>query len=76
MTTVKCDDKGRIRMPEGKPGEVYAWERAGDGSLRFILVKAEAKEPFPPGSLRKYFTRERDKEELALLKGCTLQVEE
>lgn len=76
MTTVKCDNKGRVRMPSGKPGDVYAWEKDGDGSFRFIPVKAEAQEPFPPGSLLKYFTPERDKEELALLRGCTLQVEE
>ena len=33
-------------------------------------VKAEAKEPFPRGSLTKYLTPERDKEESAILKGC------
>ncbi len=76
MTSVKCDDKGRIRMPDGKPGDIFAWERDGDGSLRFIKLKAEAHEPFPPGSLKKYFTAARDREELALLRGCVLEAPE
>jgi len=35
-----------------------------------IPIKADAKEAFPPGSLAKYFTPERNREELAILKGC------
>jgi hypothetical protein len=34
------------------------------------LAGRKPKEAFPPGSLLKYFTPERDKEELALLSGC------
>lgn len=38
------------------------------------VVRAEAKEPFPPGSLKKYITPERDAEMLELLKGCSLVI--
>jgi hypothetical protein len=40
------------------------------------LVKAEPGEPFPRGSLSKYLTRAKAQEELALLKGCSLEVPE
>lgn len=34
------------------------------------LVPTPSQEMFPPGSLLKYFTPERDKEELEILSGC------
>jgi hypothetical protein len=43
--------------------------------LTLTLVKAEASEPFPRGSLLRYFTAEKNKQELALLSGCTLEHE-
>jgi hypothetical protein len=33
-------------------------------------VAQKTAEAFPPGSLLKYFTPERDKDELAILSGC------
>jgi hypothetical protein len=57
-----------------KPRQVFAYENSGDGRLTLTLVKAEAREPFPPGSLKKYVTPERDAEMLDLLKGCSLEV--
>ena len=35
--------------------------------------RSKAKEPFPPGSLKKYVTKEDNEERLAILKGCTLE---
>ena len=40
------------------------------------LIKEEPAESFPRGSLRKYFTPAKAEEELALLKGCSLEVPE
>jgi hypothetical protein len=75
ITTVKTltvDDQKRIRIPDAKPRQVFAYANNGDGTLTLTLVKAEASEPFPRGSLLKYFTPEKNVEELALLSGCTL----
>ena len=75
MHTLKADPKQRVRLPEAKPGQVFAYEKQGEG--RFILtlvVKTEAKPRFPKGSLLKYFTgnagKERDKLETAIASGC------
>ena len=78
FTTVKTltvDDQKRIRIPDAKPRQVFAYSNNGDGTLTLTLVKAEAREPFPRGSLLKYFTPEKNREELALLSGCTLEHE-
>ena len=40
------------------------------------LIKEEPAEAFPRGSLKKYLTRAKAKEELALLKGCSLEAPE
>jgi hypothetical protein len=58
------------------PRQVYAYEPQADGTIHLVPVKANAAERFPRGSLVKYLTAERDREQLALLKGCTLQVPE
>ena len=42
--------------------------------LVLTVVRAEVQEPFPPGSLKKYITPERDAEMLELLKGCSLEI--
>jgi hypothetical protein len=73
VKTLTVDDQKRIRIPDAKPRQVFAYANNGDGTL--TLVKAEASEPFPRGSLLKYFTPEKDKEELALLSGCSLEQE-
>ncbi|MCL4180418.1 MAG: hypothetical protein KJ072_22060 [Verrucomicrobia bacterium] len=77
MPTLIVDAKKRIRLPDAEPNQVFACERQGEG--RFVLtrlVKAEPDEPFPRGSLSKYLTRAKAQEELALLKGCSLEVPE
>ncbi len=51
MHTITADNQKRIRIPDAKPGQVFAYTDNGDGSILLTPVKAEAKEPFPPGSL-------------------------
>ncbi len=74
MKTITVDAQKRVRLPESKPGQVFSYINNGDGSFTLTLVKAEKAEPFPPGSLKKYVTAERDKEILELLQGCSLEV--
>ena len=73
MKTLTVDGYRRIRIPAAKPRQVYALDDHGNGSFTLTLVKAKTEEPFPPGSLDKYMTPARDKEQLALLKGCALE---
>ena len=70
MHTVTVDKYKRVRLPDAKPQEVFAYANNGDGSFTLTAVKAEKKQPFPRGSLLKYLTPERDKEQLAILSGC------
>ncbi len=77
MTTLKADNRKRIRIPDAIPGQVFAYEREADGRITLTrVVKAERKERFPKGSLLKYFTPERNKEELAIQAGCSLETPE
>ena len=70
MTIITVDDRKRVRIPDAKPGQVFAYANNGDGSFTLTQVQAEAKERFPRGSLLKYFTPEKDKEEAQILAGC------
>jgi hypothetical protein len=74
MKTLRVDDHKRIRIPDAVPRSVFSYENLGDGRRLLTEVKAEAAEPFPPGSLAKFVTPERDAEMLDVLKGCTLDV--
>ena len=77
MTATIIDKKHRMTLPESicaavglKPDDHVEW-RVEDGEIRGRkLVAQKPKEAFPRGSLLKYFTPERDKEELAILSGC------
>ena len=71
MKTLTVDDQKRIRIPDATPRQVFAYANNGDGTLTLTLVKAEAAEPFPRGSLLKYLTPARRRDQLALLSGCT-----
>jgi hypothetical protein len=71
MKTLTVDDQKRIRIPDAKPRQVFAYENKGDGSITLTEVKAESREPFPPGSLKKYVTAERNKDLLEIFKGCS-----
>jgi hypothetical protein len=70
MHTLKADPKQRIRIPDAKPGQVFSYTNNGDGSFTLTVVKEDVKPRFPRGSLLKYLTPERDKEQLAILSGC------
>jgi hypothetical protein len=75
VKTLKVDPQKRIRIPDATPGQVFAYENKGNGLLTLTVVKVESHEPFPPGSLTRYLTADRNKEQLDLLKGCTLEVQ-
>ena len=74
MKTLTADKYKRVRIPDAKPQQVFAYANNGDGSFTLTVVKADRKEVFPRGSLLKYFTPEKNKEELELLAGCSLEV--
>ena len=71
MTTVTADDRKRVRIPDAKPGQVFAYESTEDGSVTLTPVKPQQrKERFPRGSLLKYITPERNRELEQIFKGC------
>jgi hypothetical protein len=74
VKTLTVDAHKRIRIPDAKPRQIFAYENEGNGRLVLTVVRAEAQEPFPPGSLKKYITPERDAEMLELIKGCSLEI--
>ncbi len=77
MNATVIDKKRRMTLPESvceavglKPNDQVEW-RVEAGEIRGRrLVARRPKEAFPPGSLLKYFTPERDEAELAILSGC------
>jgi hypothetical protein len=73
MKTVTADDRKRVRIPDAKPGQVFEYANNEDGSITLEPIKPRRKERFPRGSLLKYFTAQKSKEELLILSGCTLQ---
>jgi hypothetical protein len=74
MHTVTADERKRVRLPDAKPKQVFAYEPQADGTIRLVPVKVEVKEAFPPGSLKKYVTAKRNKELLDIFQGCSLEV--
>ena len=70
MKTLTVDAQKRVRIPDAKPRQVFAYESTSDDTVTLTPLKAQRKERFPRGSLLKYLTPERDKERLAILKGC------
>ncbi len=75
MKALTVDDQKRIRIPDAKPRQVFAYENHGNGTITLTEVKAERKERFPRGSLVKYLTPQRDREQLEILKGCVQEPE-
>jgi hypothetical protein len=74
VQTLIVDSKKRLWLPDAEPNQVYAYEPQGEGRSPLTrVVKSEPPEAFPRGSLRKYLTPSKAKEELALLKGCSLE---
>jgi hypothetical protein len=76
MKTLKVDAHKRVRISDLKPGQVLSYTNNGNNTFTLTLVKAEARQTFPPGSLLKYFTQKKNQEELALLAGCSLEAPE
>jgi hypothetical protein len=74
MKTLTVDDQERIRIPDARPRTKFAYENNGNGTITLTEVRAEPREAFPKGSLLKYLTPERDKEQLALLIGSNLNI--
>ncbi len=75
MKTLTVDAHKRIRIPDAKPRQVFAYENIGDGRLVLTEVKAEAAEPFPPDydfGLTPEFNRELGQ----LAKGSSLKLPE
>jgi bifunctional DNA-binding transcriptional regulator/antitoxin component of YhaV-PrlF toxin-antitoxin module len=77
MSATVIDKKHRMTLPDSicaavglKPNDQVEW-RVEDGEIRGRkLVAQKTKEAFPRGSLLKYLTPERDKEQLAILSAC------
>ena len=77
MNATVLDKKRRMTLPESvceavglKPSDQVEW-RVEAGEIRGRkLVAQKPEEAFPRGSLLKYLTPERDKEQLEILSGC------
>jgi hypothetical protein len=52
--TITADKQKRIRIPTASPGQVFAFEDHGDGSITLTVVHADRKQRFPKGSLVKH----------------------
>jgi hypothetical protein len=74
MKTLTVDDQKRIRIPDARPRTKFAYENHGNGKITLTEVRAEPREPFPKGSLLQHITPARDREQLALLKGGSLEI--
>lgn len=73
MNTLKADAKQRVRIPDAKPYQAFTYSNNGDGSFTLTVVKAQRKPAFPRGSLLKYFTPQRNREELERASACCLE---
>ena len=75
MVTVKADNRRRVQLPDVKPGQIFALQDNGDGSLTLTKVKAERQEAFPPGSLAYLCTPERDAEMSEIARAFVIGVQ-
>jgi hypothetical protein len=74
METAKIDDRRRVRLPHGKPGQVLSIQDNGDGSFTLTPVKADTKEAFPRGSLKYLCTPARNRELEKIASGTIIGV--
>jgi hypothetical protein len=79
MNSTEVREKRQVTLPAEvfepagiEVGDRLEWSFEAGKLIGRKLVAAEPSEPFPPGSLADYFTPAKDREELALLKGCVL----
>jgi len=70
--TITADKAKRVRIPDAKPGQVFAYISNGDGSITLTPVEAAVKEPFPEGSLKHLVTEESNAEMAALARGIKI----
>ena len=77
MSATVIDKKRRMTLPESvceavglKPNDQVEWRVEGGEIRGRKLVAQKSKAAFPRGSLIKYLTPERDKDQLAILSGC------
>jgi hypothetical protein len=75
MKTLTVDAHKRIRIPDARPRQVFAYENTGNGRLVLTEVKAGAAEPFPP-DYDFGITPEFNRELAALAKGSSLRLPE
>jgi hypothetical protein len=45
MHTVTADEQKRIRIPDAEPGQVFAYDKAEDGTITLTQVKKSEPEP-------------------------------
>jgi hypothetical protein len=45
MVTAKFDDRKRVVIPQGKPGQVVAIQDNGDGSVTLVPLKPARRKP-------------------------------
>ena len=76
MRTLMVDDQSRIRLPDARPRQVFAYEPEADGSIRLLPVKAAVNEAFPPGSLLRWLTPEAEAELASVARASALPVPE
>jgi AbrB family looped-hinge helix DNA binding protein len=77
MSATVIDKKRRMTLPESiceavglQPNDQVEWRVENGEICGRKLVARKGKDGFPRGSLLKYLTRERDKEQLAILSSC------
>lgn len=75
MKTLTVDAHKRIRIPDARPRQVFAYENHGNGMLILTEVKPHIQEPFPP-DYDFGITDEFNRELTTLAKGSSLQLPE
>jgi hypothetical protein len=76
VKTLTVDDQKRVRLPDARPRQVFAYQPEADGSIRLLPVKAAGEEVFPRGSLFKWLTPETEAGTAALARASSLQLPE
>lgn len=52
MVTLKADDRGRVKLPGIKPGQIFAFDESGNGILKLTPVKPVEPVEEPPVKVR------------------------
>lgn len=73
MKILTVDAHKRIRIPDARPRQAFAYEDHGNGSFTLTEVRATTREPFPP-DYDFGVTDESNRELAVLAKGSSLQL--